>query len=554
MSKRMIGPFEVGERIGVGGMGIVYRAIYTKNGARVALKILSPDVSDSESLQRRFEREISILKKLQHPHIVRYYGGGKFGTQRFYAMELVEGGSVEAYLKQKKRLPWEEALDITMQVAKALEHAHEAGVIHRDLKPANLLMTAGNVIKLTDFGIARDTTATALTAAGKTVGTYAYMAPEQIRGKPPVDKKTDLYAMGCVLFEMIAGETPFTSENQGEMLMQHLQEEPPRITSLVPDCPIFIEELIFRLLEKDPEDRIYDALALQSEVENVRTKITEQRSVATQTLATGATHGRSKSAEQLKSILGKKKKKKKKDKSPFYERVWFLGLCLVLLIGLITWTLQPMSDQTMMDKAQKLIASKESYDWKEARERYLIPLVEKWPNGRFAGTAEELIVKLDMRILDKEMQNPKRQSKPKNEPEKKMFEAKHFSDFGDKITARQKFRSITNYYKDDPEFRTYALLAQEEVKAIDELIGKGEDYIAYLNRKLKEADALLRSGNKGEAEIIWESVKTLYKDNADVERQVEYASRRLRKEDPGDPPWPDVEEKAESEHSGDASE
>ena len=91
MSKRMIGPFEVGDRIGVGGMGIVYRAIYTKNGARVALKVLAPDVADSEPLQRRFEREISILKKLQHPHIVRYYGGGKFGSQRFYAMELVEG-------------------------------------------------------------------------------------------------------------------------------------------------------------------------------------------------------------------------------------------------------------------------------------------------------------------------------------------------------------------------------------------------------------------------------------------------------------------------------
>ena len=196
MTKRMIGPFEVGDRIGVGGMGIVYRATYTKNGAPVALKVLSPEVSDSEALQKRFEREISILKKLQHPNIVRYYGGGRFGAQRFYAMELIEGGSVEQYLKDKGKLPWEEALDITMQVAKALEHAHEAGIVHRDLKPANLLITKTNQIKLTDFGIARDTTATALTAAGKTVGTYAYMAPEQIRGKPPVDKKTDLTRIG----------------------------------------------------------------------------------------------------------------------------------------------------------------------------------------------------------------------------------------------------------------------------------------------------------------------------------------------------------------------
>ena len=104
MTQRMIGPFEVGDRIGVGGMGIVYRAIYTKNGAPVALKILSPEFSDTESLQRRFEREVSILKKLQHPHIVRYYGGGKFGTQRFYAMELITGGSVEDVLKATARV------------------------------------------------------------------------------------------------------------------------------------------------------------------------------------------------------------------------------------------------------------------------------------------------------------------------------------------------------------------------------------------------------------------------------------------------------------------
>ncbi|MSR60413.1 MAG: serine/threonine protein kinase, partial [Planctomycetaceae bacterium] len=217
-TKRVIGPFELGERIGVGGMGIVYRAVYTKTGTPVAIKILSPDLSNEVSLQKRFEREISILKKLLHPHIVRYYGGGKIGMQRFYAMELVTGGSLESYLKAKKRLPWEEAVAIGLQVAQALEHAHTAGVIHRDLKPANLMLTKDRKVKLTDFGIARDTTATALTAAGRTVGTYAYMAPEQIRGKPPVDKKTDLYALGCVLFEMLTGETPFCCENQGEML------------------------------------------------------------------------------------------------------------------------------------------------------------------------------------------------------------------------------------------------------------------------------------------------------------------------------------------------
>lgn len=543
MGNRIVGPFEVGERIGVGGMGIVYRAIYTKNGARVALKILSPDVSDSESLQRRFEREISILKKLQHPNIVRYYGGGKLGIQRFYAMELVEGGSVEDYLKKKKRLPWEEALEMAIQVAKALEHAHDAGVIHRDLKPANLLMTAGNVIKLTDFGIARDTTATAITAAGKTVGTYAYMAPEQIRGKPPVDKKTDLYALGCVLFEMLSGETPFTCENQGEMLMHHLQEDPPKITSLVPDCPIFLEELIFRLLEKNPEDRVYDALALQGELEDVRTKVTEQRSVAAQTMATGVTAGRVQSAEELKSILGKKKKKKKRDNSPFYERVWFLASCLVLLGGLIAWQFLPEGEERLMAHAEKLLSSEFGMDWREAKDRYLIPLTKRFPDGRYADKAAQMIVDIDKKTVDKEMHSTRKLKQgPSNEAEKQMLEAERFLKFGDRVTALRRFRSITQLFKDNEEFRIYVLLAQDQVDAIIKSGGGEEDYVSYLNKKLKQADSLFKQGNQTGAEEIWQSIKTLYGDNQEVRAQVSYAIKRMNRDEPGPPPWPDTEE------------
>ncbi len=538
MSKRMIGPFEVGDRIGVGGMGIVYRAIYTKNGARVALKVLAPDVADSEPLQRRFEREISILKKLQHPHIVRYYGGGKFGSQRFYAMELVEGGSIEEYLKKKRRLPWEEALEFTMQIAKALEHAHEAGVIHRDLKPANLLMTSANVIKLTDFGIARDTTATSLTAAGKTVGTYAYMAPEQIRGKPPVDKKTDLYALGCVLFEMLSGETPFTSENQGEMLMQHLQEDPPRITSIVPDCPKALEDLIFRLMEKDPADRIYDALALQHELEDVRTKVTAQQAVAIQTITDGVTSGDTVSGPESKATLVRKKKRKKKDQGPIYERAWFLGLCLALISGFIAWHFLPEGEAKLMARAEKLLQSEFAMDWRVAKEKCLLPLIERFPEGRLADKAQQMIVSIDKKTIDKEMHSTKRLKQgPANEAEKQYLSAEHYLKFGDRITALRKFRSITQLFKDNEDFRVYVLLAQDEVDAIIKTGGADEDYVSYLNKKLKEADSLFKKGNQTEAEEIWQSIKTLYKENEEVRPQVSYASRRINREDAGAPPW-----------------
>ena len=528
MTKRMIGPFEVGSRIGIGGMGIVYRATYVKNGAQVALKILSPELSETESLQRRFEREVSILKKLQHPHIVRYYGGGKFGTQRFYAMELVTGGSVEDYLKIKKKLPWEEALDIAMQVAKALEHAHAAGVIHRDLKPANLLLTKERTVKLTDFGIARDTTATALTAAGKTVGTFAYMAPEQIRGKPPVDKKTDLYALGCVLFEMISGETPFQSENQGEMLMMHLQEQPHRITSLVPDCPIFIEELIFQLLEKDPQERPYDALAVQSKIEALRIKITEQQSMVQQlmTMKSMARPDGVNAANELKTSL-RKSKKKKPDNSPLYERSWFLGLCLALVVGFVCWHFLPWSENEILAHAEYLMKSESTTDHVKAREDYLKVLLIRYPTGRHRERVKHLIIDVNKRETETKMRARVRlRQEPANEAERQFLNAEGLEKFGDNLTALRKYRSIVELFKDNDECYIYLLLAQDKIEDIGSQ--KGEESLAvFLSKRLRDAESHAKKGKQSEAEAIWISIRSLYENNVEADVHVTYAKKRL---------------------------
>jgi hypothetical protein len=365
------------------------------------------------------------------------------------------------------------------------------------------------------------------------------MAPEQIRGKPPVDKKTDLYALGCVLFEMIAGETPFTSENQGEMLMQHLQEEPPRITSLVPDCPIFLEELIFRLLEKDPADRVYDALALQHELEEVLSKVTKQESVSAQTLLSGTTEGSggTKPADELKSILARKKKKKKKDVSPFYERVWFLGLCLGIVAGFVAWHFLPEGENKLMARAENLLNSEYQMDWKVAKLTCLEPLLKRFPEGRYSDKAHLLIIDIDKRTIDKEMHSAKRLKQgPANEAEKQFLSAEHFLKFGDRVTALRKFRSITQLFRDKEEFRVYVLLANDQVDAIIKSGGADEDYVSYLNKKLKEADSLFKKGNQTEAEEIWQSIKTLYKDNEEV-RHVSYASKRMNRDEVGPPPW-----------------
>lgn len=406
MTDRTIGPFQIERQIGVGGMGLVYSAIYPENGKRVAVKVLSPGLGMEPKLVKRFEREIEILKRLNHPNIVKYYGGGTQNNQRYYAMEFIDGGSLQEVLKARGRLPWDKALHVGRQVAAALEHAHNAGIIHRDLKPANLFLSKKGRIKLGDFGIARDTEATALTAAGKTVGTYAYMAPEQIQAGFPISRKTDLYALGCLLYEVIVGETPFQSENPVEMLMQHLNDEPYEVCEKVPDCPIALNRLIARMLAKDPDDRPYDALAVHTELGEIRDELKGGPPIAQQDTSAGSSGNTKAETKQADASAKKKKKRKKKKKKdvPFHERTWFLATCLLALIGATIWLLLPPGEDWYADHWREAMQGDE-YAQRSSLEDHIDPYLAKFPEGRYRDQAQELSDTLHANMLEPQLKN-----------------------------------------------------------------------------------------------------------------------------------------------------
>jgi serine/threonine-protein kinase len=221
----------------------------------VAVKLLPAEVASDSVLSARFERELEVLKQLRHPNIVRCFGGTCESAERFYAMELVDGGTLADLLNQKGTLPWEFVVDYALQMCAALQYAHEHGVVHRDVKPGNFLMTKSGQIKLGDFGLASIATTQRLTAAGRTVGTIQYMAPEQIRGKAALTGQADLYALGCVLFEMLTGDTPYSGENAAHVMEQHLNAPIPHAAEHSLDCPLKLDQLIFELMSKQPEQR-----------------------------------------------------------------------------------------------------------------------------------------------------------------------------------------------------------------------------------------------------------------------------------------------------------
>ncbi|MDB4324705.1 serine/threonine-protein kinase [bacterium] len=275
--------YTLAEKIGEGGMGAVWRATDTTLSREVAIKFLPQAFAESPERLARFEREAKLLASLNHPNIAAIYGLHKEGEARFLAMELVEGEDLSKRL-ERGRLPLDEALDIGAQMAAGIEAAHEKGVVHRDLKPANVIVSPDGKVKLLDFGLAKaldndpasgdpshsPTMTSAGTVAGMILGTAAYMSPEQARGKP-LDRRTDLWSFGCVLFECLTGKSLFAGETISDSLAAILRKEPDWST-LPDDTPPMVRLLLRRCLARDPNKRMRDAgdarLELEQAIEN----------------------------------------------------------------------------------------------------------------------------------------------------------------------------------------------------------------------------------------------------------------------------------------------
>src|SRR5882672_3432014 len=259
--------YVIERELGSGGMATVYLARDVKHRRFVALKVLSPALAASLGADR-FLREIELAARLQHPHIVTVFDSGDAGGILWYTMPYVEGETLRARLLREHQLPLGEALRIATEAARALEFAHQHGVLHRDVKPENLLLTTDGSTMVADFGIARPWgEMSKLTQSGVVVGTPAYMSPEQAAGERALDARTDVYALGCVLYEMLAGEMPYSGPNAQAVLAKRLSEPAPSLRT-TRDLPVAIERTVARALARTPADRYASAAefarALQS--------------------------------------------------------------------------------------------------------------------------------------------------------------------------------------------------------------------------------------------------------------------------------------------------
>jgi eukaryotic-like serine/threonine-protein kinase len=268
------GRYEIQEELGAGGMGVVYRAFDREIGETVALKAIRPDVRDYDpTLLDRFKQELRLARRITHRNVVRTFDLGEVDRIYYITMEYVRGTTVATLIKEAGRLAVPAALTIGKQVCRALEVAHEAGIVHRDIKPQNLLVDPTGFLKVTDFGIARlagpQTDGEALTVTGAVVGTPQYMAPEQLLGEP-VDGRADIYATGAVLYECVTGRRPYEASTPVALLGYYVREEPPPDpASLNPEVPAAFAKTILRSLERRPGDRWQTASEFLQALEKV---------------------------------------------------------------------------------------------------------------------------------------------------------------------------------------------------------------------------------------------------------------------------------------------
>lgn len=249
-----LGPYELVEELGRGGMATVFRARQPSLNRFVALKVLAPELARDPNFVSRFQREATIAARLEHPNIVPLHDIGQANGAFYIAMRFVPGRSLAQLIQQVGPLPLQRARHFLAQIASALDHAHQQGVVHRDLKPGNILWEHGDRVSLADFGIARAGDVTQVTRQGMLIGTPKYMAPEQALGQA-VDHRADLYALGVITYELLTGTVPFEADSVATLLHRHAYEPPPPLREARSDLSPVVEAAVQRMLAKQPADR-----------------------------------------------------------------------------------------------------------------------------------------------------------------------------------------------------------------------------------------------------------------------------------------------------------
>lgn len=535
-----IGPYLIERKLGSGGMGTVYYAHHAESGRAAAVKVLPASLSREEGLVARFDREIEALQQLSNPHVVELYESGIDGGTCYYAMEYVDGETIADRLKREKRIDWRTAIDLAVQICSALKSAHDAGIIHRDLKPSNLLVTRDGQIKLADFGIAQVFAGRKLTVTGGVVGTVEYMSPEQAQGRKAT-KKSDLYSLGAVLYVMLTGRPPFTGKTSVEVLQKHRFNQFDRPRLIVPEIPVWLEEVVCQLLEKDPDNRFPDAYVLSLRLKEIPKKVELSRDERTRT-ADAAYDGDATTVAAserfpagpgdgtLMRDLLRAEIERQQRPSPIgrlFDNTWFLLAALALLIAGGFYWLRPkdLSPAEKFAAGEELMQQPPGDGWITARRKYFQPLLAEDPDtwqDRVAPYLERIErYELERRTASGGL--AQNRDPPRNDAERFLRLAEHYRDIGDVARAEKLLTSLEALLAGDEEYRTLYEQTQKRLAELKTEPDESNDRYSLLKSAMRRAEELHSQGQADEARVIWQGVIELYGDDPGAAAEVQKA-------------------------------
>lgn len=430
MHPERLGPYRIERRIGAGGMGNVYLGVHETTEQQAAVKVLPAAMAREEGFVERFSREISVLRQLSNKHIVQLYQDGEAedGTL-YYAMEYVDGVTLTTEIMTRRRLPWNEVIELSVQIAAALKAAHDAGVIHRDLKPSNLMLTRDRVLKLADFGVASLFASSRLTRTGGVVGTAEYMSPEQARGQRTT-RRSDLYSLGAVMYVMLTGRPPFTGATVAEVLQKHQFGQFDKPSHFAPGLPRMLEELVCQLLEKDPAKRLPDALVVMKRLEQIRSRLeftedqmeseTMERPVPGATVAldaaeNGAAPRPQGTATTVRNLL---RAELSADRSRSLIAVFFdntvVLVCLLLgLVGFALWMNRrvDVTPDSQLQTAREWMQKPAGTEWIRAKDEFLMPLLRDNALPQQSEAIQQMIARVEDYEFTKSLRTTSERSK-----------------------------------------------------------------------------------------------------------------------------------------------
>ena len=269
IGKKLDGRYEIKELIGVGGMATVYKAHDILEDRTVAIKILKDEFLSNEEFRRRFRNESRAIAVLSHPNIVKIYDVSFGDHVHYIVMEYVDGITLKEFLEQQKVIRWKEAVHFTTQILRALQHAHEKGIVHRDIKPQNIMLLPDGTVKVMDFGIARFSRSETRTVTDKAIGSVHYISPEQARGEV-TDDKADIYSVGVMLYEMLTGRLPFEADNAVSVAIMQMQADPTPPREINDTIPEGLEAITLRAMQKDPQNRYESAAEMLRDIDEFK--------------------------------------------------------------------------------------------------------------------------------------------------------------------------------------------------------------------------------------------------------------------------------------------